>query len=176
MDFISDEIEKLSGYPSSDFIQNQVRSYSSIMHPDDAPISNAIARESISNKTPYTLEYRIIHADGQERWVYEKGQGIFDQGGTVKWLDGVIIDITKHKGKEEEKDKLFNELKDAFSKIKTLSEMLPICAYCKKIRDDEGYWNQIEGYISSHSETQFSHGICPECKKIEMEKLENDKT
>lgn len=48
---------------------------------------------------------------------------------------------------------------------KTLSGMLPICASCKKIRDDKGYWNQIEAYITEHSEAKFSHGICPECMK-----------
>lgn len=58
-----------------------------------------------------------------------------------------------------------HELKDAFSKIKILSGFLPICASCKKIRDDKGYWNQIESYIRDHSEAEFSHSICPECAK-----------
>jgi DNA-binding NtrC family response regulator len=58
---------------------------------------------------------------------------------------------------------LIKELRDALAKIKTLQRLLPICASCKKIRDDKGYWNQIESYISAHSETVFSHGICPEC-------------
>jgi len=57
------------------------------------------------------------------------------------------------------------ELKDALSKVKTLSGMLPICASCKKIRDDQGYWNQLESYIADHSEAEFSHGICPDCAK-----------
>jgi hypothetical protein len=56
-----------------------------------------------------------------------------------------------------------NQLKDALEKVKTLSGLLPICASCKKIRDDKGYWNQIESYIRQHSEAEFSHGICPEC-------------
>ncbi|MEN8143230.1 MAG: response regulator, partial [Thermodesulfobacteriota bacterium] len=49
--------------------------------------------------------------------------------------------------------------------VKTLSGMLPICASCKKVRDDKGYWNQIESYITNHSEAEFSHGICPDCVK-----------
>ena len=57
------------------------------------------------------------------------------------------------------------ELQDAMSKIKTLSGFLPICANCKKIRDDKGYWNQIEEYIQSHSEADFTHSICPDCAK-----------
>lgn len=66
---------------------------------------------------------------------------------------------------EQEKEKLIEELKAALAKVKTLSGMLPICAACKNIRDDEGYWHQIESYISEHSETEFSHGLCPDCMK-----------
>ena len=74
-------------------------------------------------------------------------------------------DVTERKQAEEERDKLILELRDALSKIKTLSGMLPICASCKKIRDDKGYWTQIESYIKHHSEAEFSHSICPECAK-----------
>lgn len=55
------------------------------------------------------------------------------------------------------------DLRDALAKVKTLSGFIPICASCKKIRDDQGFWNQIERYISEHSDAQFSHGICPDC-------------
>lgn len=55
------------------------------------------------------------------------------------------------------------ELEEALSRVKTLQGLLPICSYCKKIRNDRNYWQQVEGYISEHSEAQFSHGICPEC-------------
>ncbi len=61
--------------------------------------------------------------------------------------------------------RLNTELKEALAKVKTLSGFLPICANCKKIRDDKGYWTQIEAYIRDHSEAEFSHGICPECAK-----------
>ncbi len=57
------------------------------------------------------------------------------------------------------------KLEDALSQLKTLSGLLPICSSCKKIRDDSGYWNQIERYIQDHSEAEFSHSICPECLK-----------
>ncbi len=64
-----------------------------------------------------------------------------------------------------EKDELIAKLQDALDNIKKLSGLLPICSSCKKIRDDKGYWNQIERYIAEHSEAEFSHGICPECVK-----------
>jgi PAS domain S-box-containing protein len=73
--------------------------------------------------------------------------------------------ILKQKRSEQERERLIRELKDALAKVKTLSGLLPICASCKKVRDDKGYWTQIEAFISEHSEAEFSHGICAECAK-----------
>ncbi|MCW5203867.1 MAG: response regulator [Candidatus Electrothrix communis] len=64
------------------------------------------------------------------------------------------------------------ELEAALDEIKTLNGILPICSYCKQIRNDEGYWQQVEEYISEHSQAMFSHGVCPICYKKEMERLE----
>ncbi len=64
-----------------------------------------------------------------------------------------------------EREVLVTELQDALREIKTLSGFLPICSHCKKIRDDSGYWNQLEEYIRQHSDAEFSHGICPTCMK-----------
>lgn len=66
---------------------------------------------------------------------------------------------------EAEQAKLVVELKAAFERIKTLSGLLPICSECKKIRDDQGYWNLLEAYIEKHADVEFSHGICPDCLK-----------
>ncbi len=76
-------------------------------------------------------------------------------------------EIDQRKRDEKEREKLIHELQEALDKVKTLSGLLPICSSCKKIRDDNGYWNQIEVYIRDHSEADFSHSICPEC----LEKL-----
>lgn len=65
--------------------------------------------------------------------------------------------------KEKEQQKLISELQEALAEIKTLEGLIPICASCKKIKDDEGYWNQLEAYISKHTDAVFSHGLCPEC-------------
>ncbi len=80
-------------------------------------------------------------------------------------LYSIVHDIGERKKMEEEKEKLINELKDALAKVRTLSGLLPICSSCKKIRNDKGYWTQIESYILEHSGAEFSHGICPECIK-----------
>lgn len=71
---------------------------------------------------------------------------------------------------EEEREKLLEELQNALENIKTLRGLLPICAYCKRIRNDQGYWEQVESYIKTHSLADFTHGICPDC----MKKLENE--
>lgn len=74
-------------------------------------------------------------------------------------------EIERRKAAEKERDALIKQLQTALSEVKTLRGFLPICANCKKIRDDAGYWNQIEGYIQDHSDAIFSHSICPDCAK-----------
>jgi hypothetical protein len=73
-------------------------------------------------------------------------------------------EIATRKQAEHEREKVIVELQEALAKVKTLSGFLPICASCKKIRDDKGYWNQIENYLKDHSDAVFSHSFCPECK------------
>jgi len=85
--------------------------------------------------------------------------------GTMTSRDELLYEVKQRKKTEEELEGTIRELKEALEKIKVLSGLLPICSYCKKIRDDKGYWNQIESYIHKHSDTEFSHGICPECAK-----------
>ncbi|MCG8584429.1 MAG: PAS domain-containing protein [Pirellulales bacterium] len=101
MEFISDTIEELSGYPANDFVENRVRSYASIIHPDDQPVVQQAVDESILDRTPYILDYRVIDADGRLHWVYEKGRGVFDDDGTLLWLDGAIFDVTDRRLAQE---------------------------------------------------------------------------
>lgn len=75
----------------------------------------------------------------------------------------VARNMSEQEKAEQERESLIGELQQALSEIKQLSGLLPICASCKKIRDDSGYWNQLESYIKTHSSAEFSHGICPEC-------------
>ena len=76
---------------------------------------------------------------------------------------GVARNITEKKKTEQERERLIAELQKALAEVKTLSGFLPICSSCKKIRDDQGYWNQIEQYIKEHSDAEFSHSLCPDC-------------
>ena len=104
MQFLSDEVEELTGYPAEDFIDNRRRSFSEIMHPDDAKNVARIARNAITEKREFTLEYRVQRANGQWCWLQEVGRGIFDEQGYLKYLDGFIWDITERKNMEQLKD------------------------------------------------------------------------
>ncbi|MCX8045024.1 MAG: PAS domain-containing protein [Desulfobacterota bacterium] len=99
-----------------------------------------------------------------------------DADGNLKGMVSCVRDITERKLLEERREHLISELQDALAKVKTLSGLLPICASCKRIRTDTGYWQQIESFISEHSEAAFSHGICPECMKKFYPELVRDQT
>ncbi len=77
----------------------------------------------------------------------------------------IIRDITERKAAEEERERLIKELQEAMGRVKTLSGLLPICASCHRIRDQQGAWHNLEIYVRNHTEADFSHGICPECHR-----------
>jgi CheY-like chemotaxis protein len=78
----------------------------------------------------------------------------------------IAIEVGLYRAKlENQREELIKELQEAMSKIKTLSGLIPICAWCKKIRDDQGYWQTVEQYVKEHSQAEFTHGMCPECQK-----------
>jgi len=86
--------------------------------------------------------------------------------------------IVQQRKNDEERKALVRELREALDNVRTLSDMLPICSSCKKIRDDKGYWKQVEVYISENTDTLFSHSICPECAEktiVELSKMKNEK-
>jgi len=132
-----------------------------IVHPEDRDVVKKKGREMLRGKDVTPFEFRIVTKEGQIRWIMQIVSPIRYKGKPA--ILGNAVDITVHKQAEEERERLIIELKDALSKIRTLRGLLPICASCKKIRDDKGYWEQIELYISDHSEAEFSHGLCPEC-------------
>jgi len=115
---------------------------------------------------PY--DHKAVRKDGSIISIRVQGQKIRYHGRAARVT--AIQDITERKKAEEDKNRLIIELQDALEEVRQLSGLIPICANCKKIRDDKGYWNQIEVYIEKHSDAQFSHGICQEC----AEKLYGD--
>jgi PAS domain S-box-containing protein len=92
--FVSDSIETLSGYRPAEFLGSCVRSFASLVHPDDLPAA-AAARRSAADGEPYSVEYRVLHADGSVRWAQERGRGVFDAEGRLCWIDGVVFDVSE---------------------------------------------------------------------------------
>jgi len=111
------------------------------------------------------LEFEMTGLKGRPLWLETRAVPLLDGKGAIQASLGITRNITDMKAQEQERAALVEELKSALKNVKTLSGMLPICASCKKIRDDKGYWNQIESYISEHSHVLFSHSICPDCSK-----------
>lgn len=101
MSYLSEEIQVLSGYPAHDFINSRVRSYSSVVHPDDLPITYR-AVSAVERQESFELTYRILHADGHSVWVREKGRGEYDSQGELQWISGFIWDISDRKAVEDQ--------------------------------------------------------------------------
>lgn len=99
--FISDGIAHISGYPPEEFISKR-RHFSSLIHPEDIPAVADALSAGLAARQAYTIEYRIIAANGQTRWLWERGQGHFDESGQASWLDGVIFDITEQRAASDE--------------------------------------------------------------------------
>ena len=122
--------------------------------------------------------YRLLSAAGKPIGVlalFSKHIISPDEDALLEGLANTTAQVIQTARAEQEREQLILELQDALAKVKTLSGLLPICAYCKKIRDDQGYWNQLETYIQEHSDAEFSHGICDECgKKLYPEIFEDD--
>ncbi len=116
-------------------------------------------------RMPNVYENAVLTKGGEERIIKWTNNVIRDDSGRIAASLSSGEDVTERRRREAEREKLITELKEAVSNVKTLRGLLPICASCKKIRNDKGYWQRIEVYIQEHSEADFSHGICPECAK-----------
>ena len=138
--FYNKEFERVSGYSATEIQDNpQVLELLMPGKTGDSVLDPAAQGE-----------WKFLSHDGSEKTIaWSNISGYFPILGWKSWKVG--LDIT--------------ELKQTIARINTLSGLLPICASCKKIRDDKGYWNRLEAYIQDHSEAEFTHGICPECIK-----------
>jgi PAS domain S-box-containing protein len=137
----SDEIYRIFGLQPQEFMATY-EAFIERVHPDDRDAVDSTYKESVELKTEYKIEHRILLEDDTEKWVLERGQTEYDDAGTPVRSFGTVQDITE---------------------LKLLRGILPICSACKKIRDDEGYWNHIESYFYKYSDAEFSHSICPGC-------------
>jgi len=104
-----------------------------------------------------------VEFDGNERWLRAHIEPLRDPGQTIIGAVGVALDITGLVRAETEREHLIDELQRAADRVKTLTGLIPICAHCKSMRDDRGYWQHVEAFLRDHSDAELSHGICPEC-------------
>ncbi len=127
------------------------------VHPDDFDRCLKIYLDSFNNREIFEMEYRLMRYDGVYRWIFDKGVPYYNDNGEFAGYIGSCIDVTERVDAQEAlRLKLENELR-------VLKGIIPICMYCKKIRDDKESWQQLEAYITEHSEALFSHGVCPSC-------------
>jgi PAS domain S-box-containing protein len=106
-----------------------------------------------------------VWTDHPPTWASVTKMPFRDKTGNFVGIFGLSRNITERKQAEAEREQLIQELQAALAEVKTLSGLVPICANCKKIRDDKGFWSQVETYVAKHTRAKFSHGICPECIK-----------
>ena len=141
------------------------RPFIEFVHPDDRERTlkqNAAVRRG---GQALGFENRYLCKDGTYRWVR------WNAGPDKSWsvIYSVARDVTDSKRAEEERERLVHELQTALAEVKTLQEILPICSFCRKVRDDENYWDTVENYVSAHTSTLFSHSICPTCLEKHFE-------
>ena len=158
---VNDIACKRYGYTHAEFLK--------LSAPDITRKSDSLSHKRASHRKKLLeaghLVFEAVHLKKSgEEFPVEINSNIINQGGKP-YILAVVRDITERKKAEKERDRLIRELKQSLSRVKELSGLLPICASCKKIRDDKGYWQQIEAYISRHSNAEFSHSICPDCMK-----------
>lgn len=127
------------------------------VHPDDFDRCLKIYIENFSARQTFEMEYRLLRRDGVYRWIFDRGVPYFTDEGEFAGYIGSCIDVTE-RVEAQESLALMRQ-----TEIHNLKGLLPICMGCKKIKDDDGYWSQLEVYISNHSQADFSHGLCPEC-------------
>ena len=139
------------------------------VHPEDLDTCLKIYTDHFARREPFEMKYRLRRFDGSYRWMLDRGVPYADTEGVFKGYIGSCIDITERIEAQEALKKAHE------TEIRQLRGFLPICSYCKKIRNDSNYWEQLESYISNHSNALFSHGICPECKDRVMAEVESMK-
>ncbi len=143
------------------------RPFIEFVHPDDRERTlsqNALVREG---GQAIAFENRYRCKDGSYRWLLWNAT----PDASARTIYSVARDITAMKQAEAERDSLVAELTAALAELRTLRDILPICSYCRKVRDDDDNWDTVEGHISRHTASRFSHGICPECLDTTVEQL-----
>ena len=129
------------------------------VHPEDRERTLEQNRIVRAGGQALGFENRYLCKDGSYKWLLWNARADLEH----ELIYSVARDITRRKQAEDERERLVAELQNALAQVKELQEILPICMYCKNIRNDKDYWQSVETYISHHTRSRFSHGICPGC-------------
>jgi PAS domain S-box-containing protein len=151
-------LEELMAKPMIEFV-----------HPDDRARTSRQNLGVRSGGQALSFENRYLCKDGTFRWLHWNATADLDD----QVIYSIARDITEHKRTEAERDRLVAELQQALTEVETLQGIVPICSYCRRIRDDEDYWHTVEAYLSRSTTLQFSHSICPSCYDREVELVES---
>jgi PAS domain S-box-containing protein len=135
----------------------------SIFSQDEAEKRLTIIRGVFVSGVKKEIEVKVVTQSGDTRYFLTMADPIKNDEGVVLYVSCISKDITERKTKEIEREHLITELQNAIEHIKTLKGIVPICSSCKNIRDDEGFWEQVESYVQKHTDAQFSHSLCPNC-------------
>ena len=156
---------EIIGYMPEELSPVSIKTWEVHTHPDDLKKSAILLEQHFKGeRLYYTCECRMKHKDGTWVWILDRGRVITRSAdGKPLMMFGTHTDISQRKQGEEERERLIAELQSVLAEVKTLTGIIPICAHCKKVRDDKGYWEQVESYVTQHTNAQFSHGICPNC-------------
>jgi len=159
---ISQAVQNVTGYPPRSWYQNPFLLLEIILPAWRTKFEREL-RKFLRGNGQEDHTFPIFHQQGDIRWIHLRTTLLKDEQGNLLAIEGIASDSTEKMQQDMERKQLIRELKKALAEVKTLSGLLPICSFCKKVRDDRGYWNQIESYITEHSDLFFTHGLCPDC-------------
>lgn len=161
--FINPVAQKLINLNTDEASGREAQQVLNIVNADnekiECPVMKVLRKNTATNQANDILKIN----DKTKIQIEHSATAIRNDSGEITGVVMVLRDITSRVKTEKAREKLIYKLQEALNKIRTLSGLLPICAACKKIRDDQGYWKQIEHYIQEHSDAEFTHSICPEC-------------
>jgi PAS domain S-box-containing protein len=152
----SEESYRMYGVPMGSPVGYET--FVSSLHPDDRERVERVVGEALTQRRPVEFEYRMLRPDGEVRTLLGRNVVIFNAAGAPVRLAGTALDITERTGIED-------ALRSTLLEVKTLRGYLRVCANCKRVLGQDGFWEQLESYVRRHTEAEFSHGICPDCAK-----------
>lgn len=152
--------EELMGYSREEFYSPEFNFMSLIAPEDAARVAESFRKHMQGQNLPAYL-YSLVTKDGRRLEALLSSRLIPYEGEQA--ILGTVVDITERVRADHERERLLAQLQNAMTEVKLLSGILPICASCKRIRDENGDWHAVEEYVRDHSEADFSHSICPDC-------------